>query len=151
MEHPTRPLAGWTGILQPDAYGGHNGVYDAARKPAPVLSAQCWSHARRKFFELDDTKATAGKGTKVAEEVSLMAAGPACNAMPICERQATSGPGRSGWTGLRRAERSIGPLRPCILDGCSHLSKKTFKQSVSKWSLLQNFWASCRYGPFGFS
>ena len=41
MEHPTRHLAGWTGILQADAYGGYNGVYDAARKPAPVLSAQC--------------------------------------------------------------------------------------------------------------
>lgn len=36
MEHPTRHLAGWTGILQADAYGGYNRVYDAARKPAPV-------------------------------------------------------------------------------------------------------------------
>ena len=41
MEHPSRHLAGWTGILQADAYGGYNGVYDAARKPAPVLSALC--------------------------------------------------------------------------------------------------------------
>ncbi|MBD1205439.1 MAG: IS66 family transposase [Rhodobacteraceae bacterium] len=73
MEHPTRHLAGWTGILQADAYGGYNGVYDAARKPAPVLSALCWSHARRKFFELADIKATARKGKKVAEEISPIA------------------------------------------------------------------------------
>lgn len=73
MEHPTRHLAGWTGILQADAYGGYNGVYDAARKPAPVLSALCWSHARRKFFELADIKATAKKGKRVAEEISPIA------------------------------------------------------------------------------
>jgi transposase len=73
MEHPTRHLAGWTGILQADAYGGYNGVYDAARKPAPVLSALCWSHARRKFFELADIKATARKGKRVAEEISPIA------------------------------------------------------------------------------
>lgn len=73
MEHPTRHLAGWTGILQADAYGGYNGVYDAARKPAPVLSALCWSHARRKFFELADIKATARKGKRVAEDISPIA------------------------------------------------------------------------------
>jgi transposase len=73
MEHPTRHLAGWTGILQADAYGGYNGVYDAARKPAPVFSALCWSHARRKFFELADIKATARKGKRGAEEISPIA------------------------------------------------------------------------------
>jgi transposase len=72
-EHPTRHLAGWSGILQADAYGGYNGVYDAALKPAPVFSALCWSHARRKFFELADIKATAKKGKRVAEEISPIA------------------------------------------------------------------------------
>jgi transposase len=73
MEHPTRHLAGWAGILQADAYGGYNGVYDATRKPAPVLRALCWAHARRKFFELADIKATARKGRSVAEEISPVA------------------------------------------------------------------------------
>lgn len=50
------------GILQADAYGGYNDLYSAQHKPAPVLSALCWSHARRKFFELADIKATARKG-----------------------------------------------------------------------------------------
>ncbi|WP_417690090.1 IS66 family transposase [Roseibium sp.] len=72
-EHPTRHLAGWTGILQADAYGGYNDLYSAQHKPAPVLSAPCWSHARRKFFELADIKATARKGKKVAEEISPIA------------------------------------------------------------------------------
>ena len=72
-EHPTRHLAGWTGILQADAYGGYNDLYHASHKPAPVLSALCWSHARRKFFELADIKATARKGRSVAEEISPIA------------------------------------------------------------------------------
>jgi transposase len=73
MEHPTRHLAGWTGILQADAYGGYNDLYRHDHKPAPVLSALCWSHARRKFFELADIKSTARKGKKVAEEISPIA------------------------------------------------------------------------------
>ena len=72
-EHPTRHLAGWAGILQADAYGGYNDLYSAQHKPAPVLSALCWSHARRKFFELADIKAIARKGKKVAEEISPIA------------------------------------------------------------------------------
>jgi transposase len=72
-EHPTRHLAGWTGILQADAYGGYNDLYRAQHNPAPVRSALCWSHARRKFFELADIKGTARKGKKVAEEISPIA------------------------------------------------------------------------------
>lgn len=72
-EHPTKHLAGWTGILQADAYGGYNDLYRADHTPSPVLSALCWSHARRKFFELADIKATARKGKRVAEEISPIA------------------------------------------------------------------------------
>lgn len=73
MQHPTKHLAGWTGILQADAYGGYNELYSADHKPSPAISALCWSHARRKFFKLADIKATARKGKKVAEEISPVA------------------------------------------------------------------------------
>lgn len=73
MEHPTRHVAGWTGVLQADAYGGYNDLYLAERKPAPVASALCWSHARRKFFELADIKEAARKKKKVAEVISPLA------------------------------------------------------------------------------
>lgn len=73
MEHPTKHLAGWTGILQADAYGGYNELYGADHTPSPALSALCWSHARRKFFELADIKSTARKGKKVSEEISPVA------------------------------------------------------------------------------
>jgi transposase len=53
-EHPTRHLAGYAGVLQADAYGGFNGLYDAKRCPRPITEAACWSHGRRKFFVLAD-------------------------------------------------------------------------------------------------
>ena len=73
MEHPTRHVAGWTGVLQADAYGGYNDLYLAERQPAPVASALCWAHARRKFFELADIKEAARKKKKVAEVISPLA------------------------------------------------------------------------------
>lgn len=72
MEHPTRHLAGWGCILQADACGEYNSVYDAARKPAPVFSALCWSNVQRKLFELANIKATAKTGKRVAEEISTI-------------------------------------------------------------------------------
>lgn len=53
-EHPQAHLASYTGILQADAYGGYNKLYEADRKAGPILEAGCWVHARRKFFELAD-------------------------------------------------------------------------------------------------
>jgi transposase len=55
-EHPNRHLAGYAGILQADAYAGFGDLYDAKRKPGPITEAACWSHSRRKFFELADLR-----------------------------------------------------------------------------------------------
>ena len=70
--HPNRHLAGWQGILQADAYGGYNDLYRGDRDPGPVGSALCWSHARRKFFELADIKGTVRKD-KPAHDISPVA------------------------------------------------------------------------------
>ena len=53
-EHPRKHLAAYAGILQADAYGGFNGLYDPKRSPGPITEAACWSHGRRKFFVLAD-------------------------------------------------------------------------------------------------
>jgi len=53
-EHPRRHLADYGGILQADAFGGFNALYEPLRKPVPITEAACWSHARRKFFALAD-------------------------------------------------------------------------------------------------
>src|SRR6187551_2440341 len=58
-EHPARHLAGYAGILQADAYGGYNKLYQADRQPGPIIEASCWAHARRPFFVLADLAANA--------------------------------------------------------------------------------------------
>jgi len=58
-EHPEAHLANYAGILQADAYSGYNRLYEADRKPGPILEAGCWGHARRPFFAQADLDATA--------------------------------------------------------------------------------------------
>jgi transposase len=53
-EHPQRHMARWAGILQADAYGGYEALFDAKRSPGPIHQAPCWAHGRRKLFELAD-------------------------------------------------------------------------------------------------
>jgi transposase InsO family protein len=57
-------LAGWAGVLQADAFDGYNRLYLPDRKPGPIVEALCWSHARRKFFELADIAANTRRGKK---------------------------------------------------------------------------------------
>jgi len=77
-EHPARHLAGYAGILQADAYGGYNKLYQADRQPGPIVEATCWAHARRPFFVLADLAANArrkaqGKTAGVISPLALEA------------------------------------------------------------------------------
>ena len=58
-EHPERHLAGYSGILQADAYGGYGRLYEEGRSPGLIREAACWAHARRKFFVLADIETSA--------------------------------------------------------------------------------------------
>jgi transposase len=51
-EHPEQHLFTFAGLMQADAYAGFNRLYEAGRKPGPIIEPACWAHARRKFFEL---------------------------------------------------------------------------------------------------
>jgi transposase len=72
MIHPNKHLAGWQGVLQADAYSGYNDLYLDDRSPGPARSALCWSHARRKFFELADIAGNVRKN-KPAHDISPVA------------------------------------------------------------------------------
>jgi transposase len=48
---PQTFLAGYAGFLQGDAYAG----YDALFATGAVVEVACWAHARRKFFEAQNT------------------------------------------------------------------------------------------------
>ena len=58
-EHPQAHLADYAGIFQADAFGGYNKLYEAGRKPGPIVEAACWVHARRPFFIMADIAANA--------------------------------------------------------------------------------------------
>jgi transposase len=66
--HPERQLAGYSGILQADAYVGFNTVYKSDRPGGAITEAGCWAHARRKLFELADigSKARNQKSTTIS-------------------------------------------------------------------------------------
>lgn len=60
-ERPREHLRDFRGILQADAYGGFQGLYE--REHEPLLEAACWAHARRKYYDLH-----AASGSPVALE-----------------------------------------------------------------------------------
>jgi transposase len=51
-EHAIRPLAGFNGVLQVDAYAAYKALAEPAREGGPVTLAYCWSHVRRRFYEI---------------------------------------------------------------------------------------------------
>jgi transposase len=57
--HAQGHLADYAGILQADAFAGYNKLYEADRKPGPLIEAACWVHARRPFFVMADIAANA--------------------------------------------------------------------------------------------
>jgi transposase len=72
--HPEQHLAGYSGILQADAYSGFNALYKPERKPGPITEAPCWAHARRKLFELADIASKArGKTSAVISPIAFAA------------------------------------------------------------------------------
>jgi transposase len=74
-EHPQAHLEEYAGIFQADAYGGYTKLYEADRKPGPLVEAACWVHARRPFFILADVAANARRKTqgKTASPISPLA------------------------------------------------------------------------------
>lgn len=60
---PAKWLAGFTGYLQADAYGGYDGIYHAQG----VTEVACWAHARRKFYDAQDSG-----GQRAAEMLALV-------------------------------------------------------------------------------
>ncbi len=51
-EHAEAFLAGYSGIMQADAFAGFGRLY----QQGAIVEAACWAHGRRKFFELAELK-----------------------------------------------------------------------------------------------
>jgi transposase len=70
-EHPQGHLAGYSGILQADAYDGYNKLYLPGRGRGPILEAACWVHARRPFFAMADLEENARRKAASKKEIPL--------------------------------------------------------------------------------
>jgi transposase len=70
-EHPQTHLAGYSGILQADAYDGYNKLYLPGRTPGPIREAACWVHARRPFFAMADIEENARRKASGKKEIPL--------------------------------------------------------------------------------
>ena len=53
-EHPQRHLRTFHGVLQADAFAGYNALYDDEREGGPIIEAGCWSHVRRKAWDIHE-------------------------------------------------------------------------------------------------
>jgi transposase len=106
--HPERHLAGYSGILQADAYAGFNTVYRPDRQGGAITEAACWAHGRRKFFELADIASQArNRKSTAALSPMAMAAVQKIDAIFAAERAIN---GRSADERLAARRRDVAPL-----------------------------------------
>ena len=120
-EHPARHLACYAGILQADAYAGFGELYDGKRKPGPITEAACWSHGRRKFFELADLRKAPLAVAAVRRIDELFAIERTINGLPAGDRLAARQRGSAAagkQAGCRRsrkldAHRTCPAVAPC--------------------------------------
>src|SRR4051794_21505662 len=92
---------------------GDNKLYQADRKPGPIVEATCWAHARRPFFVLADLAANArrkahGKPASVISPLALEAV-RRMDAIFAIERE-INGHSAAERVAVRRAR--IAPLLP---------------------------------------
>ena len=51
-EHAVRHLAGFSGTLQVDGYVAYDALANPKREGGPLVLALCWSHFRRRFYDI---------------------------------------------------------------------------------------------------
>ena len=111
--HPEQHLAGYSGILQADAYAGFNKLYAPGRKPGPITEAGCWAHARRKLFELADIASKAGKGKPTTISPIAFEAVGKFDAIFVLERSIN---GSSPQARVAARRKDIAPLVNDLID-----------------------------------
>jgi transposase len=130
-EQPIAHLAGFTGVLQVDGYAG----YRALAEKRAVQLAFCWSHVRRRFYEL----AVGGPAPIAAEALERI------GALYAIEKESR---GRSAEE--RRAVRQdrsrplLADLEPWLREKLELISQKTklaeaIRYALSRWEGLTRF------------
>jgi len=71
VEHAKRHLTGFSGVLQVDGYAAYDALTDGNRAGGPVTLALCWSHFRRKFYDIAKT-GNAPIATEVLQRIGAL-------------------------------------------------------------------------------
>ncbi|QNJ35646.1 IS66 family transposase [Xenorhabdus nematophila] len=133
--HPQQPLAGYSGVLQADAYGGYRALYETGN----ITEAACMAHARRKIHDVHVRSPTAITTEAQKRIGELYAIEAEIRGSPAEERLA-----------LRKARSA--PLMQLLFDGIQQqratLSRhsetaKAFAYMLKLWDSLNEY---CRNG-----
>ena len=128
---PIAHLAGFAGVLQVDGYAG----YEALAKGGAVRLAFCWSHVRRRFYELAQGGSAPIAAAVLARIAGLYRVEAAIRGRPAGERRAA------------RQERSrpvVEALEPWLREKLALVSGKSrlaeaVRYALSRWSGLRLF------------
>ncbi len=151
-EHAIRTLAGFSGVLQVDGYAAYDALADGKRTNAPVRLALCWSHFRRRFYEIAKsgnapiaTEALARIGALYTIETEIRGSGPderravrQQRARPLVidlhdwlEEQLRRVPGRSPLAGaMRYGVRHRDGLGQFLDDGCIEIDTNVVERAI---------------------
>jgi transposase len=134
-EHPEQHLAGFTGLMQADAYAGFNRLYEADRKGGPIIEAACWAHARRKFFDVARISQAPIAGEAVARIDALFAIEREITGLAVQQR-----------VGVRteRSRSFVTALESWLREQRARISKnsdtgKAIDYSLKRWAALSRF------------
>jgi hypothetical protein len=86
-EHPVRHLRSFAGILQADAYGGYNELYDRSRMPGPIAAALCWAHYLEHSFIWSVLSCTSWRGRISPRQTPDKIGGSAGESPRVSERR----------------------------------------------------------------
>jgi hypothetical protein len=130
-ERPIAHLAGFTGVLQVDGYGGYRPLAEAGQ----VQLAFCWAHVRRRFYEL----AAAGPAPIATEALERIKALYAIEA----EVRGQSPEARQAFR-QEKARPLVEDLEPWLRAKLETISQKTklaeaIRYALSRWAGLTLF------------
>jgi hypothetical protein len=128
---PITHLAGFTGVLQVDGYGG----YRTLAETGGVRLAFCWAHVRRRFYELAAAGPAPIAGEALRRITALYRIEEEIRGRPAEERRAL------------RQEKSrpiVRDLEPWLRDNLGLISQKTrlaeaIRYTLSRWDGLTRF------------
>jgi transposase len=127
-ERPIAHLAGFRGILQVDGYAG----YKVLAEKADVRLAFCWSHVRRKFYELAQNNPAPIASEALLRIAALYRIEDDIRGLPPDDRRAVR---------QKRTRPLIDTLEPWLREKLSLISQKTklaeaIRYALSRWAGL---------------